>query len=173
MRSCLWFVSCLGVSVYPLPEQGLVTDGVHDVPVVKQVRSQTKRHRREDMRYSWKQCQKPDFFIFESLHKSAVTRSRSRALRHSDAAHCSRLKCLFSIPVWLTLIRSTALTRSSGVRNHAFAGESGKKNLCWSLASWLCPSWSCQGLPKYYRSSQRAHAKYHHQPVKVEPVCTY
>jgi hypothetical protein len=28
----------------------------------------------------------------------------------------------------LTLMRSTALTRSSGVRNHAVVGESGKKN---------------------------------------------
>ena len=36
---------------------------------------------------------------------------------------------LFSTPVWLTLMRSTALTRSSGVKNRAFAGESGKNNL--------------------------------------------
>ena len=41
----------------------------------------------------------------------------------------STLKCLFSTPAWLTLMRSTAMTRSSGVRNHAVAGESGKKNL--------------------------------------------
>ena len=43
--------------------------------------------------------------------------------------HCSILKCLFSTPVWFALIRFTAMTRSSGVKNHAFVGESGKKNL--------------------------------------------
>lgn len=30
---------------------------------------------------------------------------------------------------WLTLRRCTALVRSSGVRNHAFVGESGNRNL--------------------------------------------
>ena len=44
-------------------------------------------------------------------------------------AYCSRLNRLFSTPAWLTLIRSTAMIRSSGVRKRAVAGESGKKNL--------------------------------------------
>ena len=33
------------------------------------------------------------------------------------------------MPAWLTLMRWTAKTRSSGVRKRAFEGESGKKNL--------------------------------------------
>ena len=40
-----------------------------------------------------------------------------------------RLNVLFSTPDWLTLMRSTAMIRSSGVRNHAVCGESGKANL--------------------------------------------
>ena len=44
-------------------------------------------------------------------------------------AYWLHLKCLFSIPDWLTLILITANRRSSGDKNHAVAGESGKKNL--------------------------------------------
>jgi len=61
--------------------------------------------------------------------------------------YCSILKCLFSTPVWFSyadckkrgntdflfiwhaLRRCTAVVRSSGVRNQAFVGESGNKNL--------------------------------------------
>ena len=42
-------------------------------------------------------------------------------------------------PAWLTLMRSMAMMRSSGVRNHAVAGESGKKNLLYSrVCSHVC-----------------------------------
>jgi hypothetical protein len=43
-------------------------------------------------------------------------------------AHCSLLNVLFSTPAWLSRTRATTLTRSSGVRNQAVVGESGKKN---------------------------------------------
>ena len=40
--------------------------------------------------------------------------------------HCSLLNVLFSTPAWLSRIRATASTRSSGVKNQAVVGESGK-----------------------------------------------
>lgn len=46
-----------------------------------------------------------------------------------EITHCSFLKCLFSTPAWLPLMRLTAVARSSGVKNQAFVGESGKRNL--------------------------------------------
>lgn len=65
-----------------------------------------------------------------SMNLRKVSRRQRRAARviHSTT-HWSFLKCLFSTPAWFTLMRSIAMTRSSGVRNHAVAGESGKKNL--------------------------------------------
>jgi hypothetical protein len=81
--------------------------------------------------------------------------------------YCSFLNRLFSTPVWFscanckirahfisfdrrTLMRCTAFARSSGVRNQAFVGESGNKNLHPTVMSW----WKGQGtrdLPKLTR----------------------
>ena len=61
-----------------------------------------------------------------------------------ENTHCSTLKCLFSTPVWFsyriwglegdqkcnnTFSRRTAIALSAGVRNQAFVGESGNRNL--------------------------------------------
>lgn len=45
---------------------------------------------------------------------------------NSKRTHCDFLNRLFSTPVWFPLIRATAVTRSSGVKNHAVVGLSGK-----------------------------------------------
>jgi len=63
--------------------------------------------------------------MFDSAAKRAIVQILG-SFRVS--INCVFLKCLFSTPVWLILIRSTAKTRSSGVRNRAVVGESGKKN---------------------------------------------
>ena len=47
----------------------------------------------------------------------------------SRITYWSHLKCLFSTPVWFCFILNTASRLSSSLRNLAFAGESGKKNL--------------------------------------------
>jgi hypothetical protein len=52
-----------------------------------------------------------------------------RTTVHQQNTNCSFLNPLFSTPVWFSLILSTALMRSSGVKNHAVVGESGKRNL--------------------------------------------
>ena len=61
---------------------------------------------------------KPPRSVREVVEQGAVTRE----------AHCSILNDLFSTPAWLSRMRTIALTRSSGVKNQAFVGESGKKN---------------------------------------------
>lgn len=50
------------------------------------------------------------------------------------------MKNLFSTPVWLTLILSIAIARSSGVKNHAVAGESGnQRKYATAVASVMTP----------------------------------
>ena len=71
-------------------------------------------------------------------------------LRSAAATYWSTLKCLFSTPAWLTLIRSTAMMRSSGVRNHALAGESGNRNL--GVTDESLPNTKCK------KNSSRAYA---------------
>ena len=72
----------------------------------------------------------------ENIHVLG-SRSASRILRPKQSnyesksrgiTYCSRFKCLFSNPDWLERILLTAIILSSGVRNHAVWGLSGKKN---------------------------------------------
>ena len=59
---------------------------------------------------------------------STVILDKYNLKKEREITHWSYFQCLFSTPVWLTLMRSTARRRSSGFRNHAFVGESGNRN---------------------------------------------
>ena len=89
--------------------------------------------RSQNSRDGRKEEEEPRLRVLQALHEPVAPRVASAACATSPASqvdtHCSTLKCLFSTPAWFTLMRSIAITRSSAVRNHAFAGESGKKNL--------------------------------------------
>lgn len=77
-----------------------------------------------------KQEKRAKIQVFGSLKVSIILKKVRRDLMQKVSyAHCSTLKCLFSTPAWFSLIRLTAMARSSCVRNQALVGESGKKYL--------------------------------------------
>lgn len=79
--------------------------------------------------------------------------------------HCSRFQCLFSTPDWFTLIRCTASVRSSGVKNEAVVGESGKKNLKKPLLASVYKFAESQSLPEKHGSDQGDATSDDHQPT--------
>ena len=83
-----------------------------------------------DSRTSCKENKQPGFRIRESFgypeQNPGETTKQGTGPR--EGTHCSPLNVLFSTPAWFSRTRTTALTRSSGVKNRAFVGESGNKN---------------------------------------------
>lgn len=69
--------------------------------------------------------------VLQAFDESVSSQTGRRAAQNSMSGytHWLRLNVLFSRPAWLIFIRSTAMMRSLGVRNHAVCGELGKKNL--------------------------------------------
>jgi len=63
-----------------------------------------------------------------TLTPCSLSKTIKKYLGAWEGTHCSFLNVLFSTPAWLSLIRTTTLTRSSGVKNQALVGESGKKD---------------------------------------------
>lgn len=106
-------------------------------------------------------------------HSTNLPHSSACATQFAPSStYCSFLKCLFSTPAWFTLIRSIATTRSSAVRNHAFAGESGKKNLRPTRRSFLLDRQanSAGHVPEYDRDHERNNPGDDHQPVGFNHV---
>lgn len=85
--------------------------------------------------------------------------------------NCSRFQCLFSTPAWFPLIRSTAMMRSSGVRNQAFVGESGNKNLCRGVRERDAQAVPC--APEKYRDDKGDRAEDDHEPVVERRQAVY
>ena len=84
-----------------------------------------------NIRASGKESEQPSFGIRESFDDPKPPRDLSETTGQdamTKGSHCSILNVLFSIPAWLSRMRTTTLTCSSGVKNQAFVGESGKKN---------------------------------------------
>ena len=86
----------------------------------------------DNLRASGEEGEKPGFRILESFDDPGSSRGLRKTITESagaqEGAYCSFLNVLFSTPAWLSRIRMTTLTRSSGVKNQASVGESGKKN---------------------------------------------
>ena len=101
--------------------------------------------------------------VFGSFRVSIILlKVNSSANVNIQNTYCSNLKCLFSTPVWFSLIRFTAIARSSGERNHALVGESGKKN----LEAGEYPAHKTVGrLPERGSDNQRYGTRNDHKPL--------
>ena len=86
----------------------------------------------DDLRASGKEGKKPGFGVLESFDDPDPPYDLSNTITENagarEEAYCSFLNVLFSTPAWFSRTRMTTLTRSSGVKNQALVGESGKKN---------------------------------------------